>query len=61
MRMMMPVNHRYLTAEAHCGERVAFRTVHLTLLLNAVHIEHDLLAILGLGSALNERTCMRMH
>ena len=35
--------------------RVVVRTVHLTLLLNVNLVEHDLLNILGLGSALCER------
>ena len=34
--------------------RVVFLTVHLTLLLTVEQTEHDLLPILGLGSALDD-------
>ena len=34
--------------------RVASRTVHLTMLRSAVQLEHGLLTVLGLTSALNE-------
>ena len=39
--------------------QAVFRTVHLTMRINVVQLEHDLLTFLGLGSALNECTCAR--